>query len=483
VQIHARTLRNERERWAKDRLDAWLGAVISRAVSGEMLMAEGELSVSSTSRQGDGGSAAALFAKLGDPILEVRNDHFPTGVFIRRVIAVLDPDGEECLALEEDMSLVRLEPVNSDETVKVASIVDDDKFAALDSVLDETQFDDLIAGRAAAKGKELADFLVVVKPNFMFAYDRADRTTYTDPELVGHLVERLRRLGVGHVVVAEAQSTYGEFFDKRSVREVAEYLGYDRAAGYDIVDLTEDIDGERDFGPKLGTHPVPRTWRDADFRISFAKNKTHAYAYYTLTLKNIYGALPMANKFREYHCGRGIYETTIEYLRAFPVHFGLVDAYLSADGPFGIFADTRPNPTHTILGGSDLVAVDWVAATKMGIDPMISRYMPLAVCAFGKPAIILVGDDSPYRPWLNVPVALSLFTHKGLDAEYHFGNLLYAASAQMDEAHFTHKSKALHIRLLRKLTVPLRRTFFLRTGEKPTLANRAASWILYHMGY
>ena len=230
-------------------------------------------------------------------------------------------------------------------------------------------------------------------------------------------------------------------------------------------------------------HPVSRVWRDADFRISFAKNKTHAYAYYTLTLKNIYGALPLGNKFKEYHCGRDIYHTAIEYLSAFPVQYGLVDAHLSADGPFGIFSDTAPNDTRTVIGGASLVAVDWVGATKMGIDPMISQYMRLAVKAFGKPEIRLVGDSNPYRPWLNVPVALTLFTHRGLDAEHHFGNLFYAACAQMDETHFRHKDNGWHIRLLRRLTVPVRRTFFVRTGENPSLTNRVASWLLYRMGF
>jgi uncharacterized protein (DUF362 family) len=115
-------------------------------------------------------------------------------------------------------------------------------------------------------------------------------------------------------------------------------------------------------------HPVPTSWRDADFRISFAKNKTHAYAYYSLAIKNVYGALPLAAKFKEYHCKRDIYKTTMEYLQAFPVHFALIDAYLSADGPFGVFADPLPNPTRTIIGGANLVAVDWVGATKMGMS-------------------------------------------------------------------------------------------------------------------
>ncbi len=82
-----------------------------------------------------------------------------------------------------------------------------------------------------------------------------------------------------------------------------------------------------------------------------------------------------------------------------------------------------------------------------------------------------------------MPVALALFTNGGVDAEYHTGNLLYSAAAQMDETHFRHKSRSPLVRLLRRLTVPLRRAFFLRTGEDPSLANRFFSWLFYEMGF
>jgi len=483
IQIHSRTLRDEKEHWAKDQLDAFLGTIVSRTASGEILMERDRLTVSRFERRDYDPTSNKLFVKLGDPLIEVNNDHYPTAVFQRRIVNVRDPSGQECLALEEDMSRMRLEAVSSDKKVTVASIRDQDKFVALDKALDETGFDGLLDRHLAASNKTQADFSIVIKPNFMFAYNKRDKTTYTDPELVGHLVKRLRVAGFENIAVVEAQSTYGEYFDRRSVREMAEYLGFDGKAGYEVVDMTEDAHEQRHLGPPLGYHPVSTIWRDADFRISFAKNKTHAYSYYTLTLKNIYGALPLANKFKEYHCVRDIYHTAIEYLTAFPVHFGLVDAYVSADGPFGIFADTCPNHTHTVIAGEDLVAVDWVAATKMGIDPMISKYMRLAIKAFGKPEIRLIGDGSMYRPWLNVPVALTLFTHKGLDADHYFGNLFYTCCAEMDETHFTHKSKAIHIGLLRKLTLPFRRIFFVRTNENPTWAKRLASWLLYKLGY
>jgi hypothetical protein len=82
-----------------------------------------------------------------------------------------------------------------------------------------------------------------------------------------------------------------------------------------------------------------------------------------------------------------------------------------------------------------------------------------------------------------VPPIASLLAHRGMDAEYHFGNLLYSVSAQMDETHFHHKNNAWYIKLLRTITVPMRRTFFLRTGEDRSLPNRLLSRLFYYLGY
>lgn len=477
IQIAARTLRNDRTDWVKDQIDRYLGAVVNRWTSSEMRISPAGLAVVPVSPTVP--DAAEPLKKSGSPVLEVNNDHFPTAVFQRRIVEVCDGAGEKMLALEEDMSLMRLEPVKCARKAKVASCRGELKLASLGEALDRSGFDTAVREAHVRSGKPREQFLVVIKPNFMFAYDKRDVSTYTDPELVGALVSRIRGLGFPTVKVVEAQSTYGEFFDHRSVGDMADYLGF---TGYDVVDMTEDIDEYRDLSPALGRHPVSKTWRDADYRISFGKNKTHAYAFYSLCLKNIYGALPLANKFKEYHCGRDIYQTTIDYLRLFPVHFGIVDAWLSADGPFGVFADTGPNQTRTIIAGADIVAVDWVAATKMGIDPMVSKYMQLAVDVFGKPEIELVGDRGLYWPWLNVPAILPELAHKGMDAEYNFGNLLYSIAAHMDPARFQYRDKSIHVRLLRAITGPLRETFFLQTGRAATPLNKFFARLFYKLG-
>jgi hypothetical protein len=143
-------------------------------------------------------------------------------------------------------------------------------------------------------------------------------TTYTDPELVEFLIDRMYERGYRNLAVGEARSTYGAFFTNREVKTVADYIGL-KGKNYRIVDLSEDLE-EYSYAGKLGKHFVNREWKNADFRISFAKNKTHVYAYYTLTIKNIYGALPMENKFFEYHHERDIFSTTIEFIKDFPIH-------------------------------------------------------------------------------------------------------------------------------------------------------------------
>jgi hypothetical protein len=120
----------------------------------------------------------------------------------------------------------------------------------------------------------------------------------------------------------------------------------------------------------------------------------------------------------------------------------------------------------------------------MGLQPKISKYMELAVQTFGKPEIKLIGDRNPYRPWLNVPAALSMFTNFGLDANYYFGNLVYMSLAYMDESHFTFTPGEPLIRADRMALKPLQLAVFLQAGGERTLANKLFSkfekWIASH---
>jgi uncharacterized protein (DUF362 family) len=355
-----------------------------------------------------------------------------------------------------------LRSIHSDRVVTVAAVRDSDKFKALNNVLETTDFFRRLATAWEHSGKNKEDFSIIIKPNFMFMYSTKDRSTYTDPELVGYLIDRIRISGYRNLAVGEARSTYGTFFTNREVKTVADYIGL-KGRDCRIIDLSEDLE-EFQYSGKLGNHFVNREWKNADFRISFAKNKTHVYAYYTLTIKNIYGALPMENKFLEYHHERDIFSTTIEFIKHFPIHFAFIDAHLSADGPFGIFADKTPNKTETVIGSEDIVAADWVGAEKMGLDPMISDYMKQAVEAFGKPEIQLTGDRGLYPDWVNVWDVFPPFLFGGFDKHYYFGNLFYSIFSHMDPK-FQYKDPSLAKRFLRVLTDPIKDLFFQKTKE------------------
>jgi hypothetical protein len=85
----------------------------------------------------------------------------------------------------------------------------------------------------------------------------------------------------------------------------------------------------------------------------------------------------------------------------------------------------------TIIGGKNIVAVDWVGAAKMGIDPMLSRYMQEAVKVFGKPRIRVKGDDQLYEFWANTP-RIAAFGSRLLDRDFTFGYPVYYLMSEMD---------------------------------------------------
>jgi len=356
------------------------------------------------------------------------------------------------------------------------------KHDLLDRVLDESGFWEALERRLAASGKPRPEFLVLIKPNTMMVWARYDEdpANLTDPELVLHLVDRLHERGFARVVVVEAQNNYSHWYctdDPARGRTVVdvhrwEGIGYPvdeqgdsvDAAGrrdghFRLVDLTEDaaghthaFDEELCFIPRtslrrylhglvpcskrvrLGEHPLAPTLRDAEFRISFAANKTHTSCYNTLTLKNVYGCLPYANKFLEYHDKREFDWPTIVLLRAFPFHFGIIDAIFSADGVLGFKADCFPRMTRTIIAGEDLVAVDVVGSLKMGLDPLRSRLIWLGAQVFGYPVDRIewrADGKEPYPGWINVPRRYDWVQYWG-ENWYWVSRYLGQATSEMD---------------------------------------------------
>jgi uncharacterized protein (DUF362 family) len=343
------------------------------------------------------------------------------------------------------------------ETI-VSIVKGNDKKDILDQVLTDSKFFDVLEKYRVDSGKAKADFKIVIKSNFMMTYNKVDCTTYTDPELVEHLVDRLDANGYTNLTIVESQNTYGNYFKNRDVVSVAKYVEYSTDeqgnatdGKYKIVDLTEEME-PYDYKGSFGNHFASPTWKDADFRISFAKNKTHSFCYFTLTIKNIYGCLPVQNKYLEYHKKREFDWPTIEFLKHFPVHFGFIDAWISADGQLGVIADTSAEKTKTIIGGEKLVAVDHVGADRMRLDPCVSGFHSLAVEAFGNPerGVKVISNIDHYKNWENVNMLLPEMLDVMEEVPWAFSHFFMSAFIYADPEAFPCKVKGKILKWIRE---------------------------------
>ena len=277
-----------------------------------------------------------------------------------------------------------------------------DKFVAMRQAMLGSAFLEHVESALATSGKPRQGFLIAIKPNIMTASKWLDpNPVYTDPALVEFLIDRLRQQGFENIAVVEARNVYDYSYQGRSVQAVAEMLGY-TSRGYRIEDLSEQK-VPYDYGSVLGQHYVGRTWRDADYRISFAKNKTHWQCIYTGCLKNIYGCLPEADKMHHYHGKRReFYECCILIVDRFPVHFGFLDAWVSGDGFSGHVRDAKPNFTRTIFASENIFALDWVMGEKMEINPALNYVIQEALHRWGTINITRQGNMTTWHPWKNI---------------------------------------------------------------------------------
>jgi len=321
------------------------------------------------------------------------------------------------------------------------------KFELLDAALEEAQFESLLEEVWSTSGKSKDAFLVIIKPNLAMFFK--DPLTVTDPELVEHLVDRLWDLGYPKVVVGEAQNSFKRWLKKRDMVNIAREAGYHfrtpRGRTYEVIDLDKRRITEASECRIPGQHsirglPLSRDWKEADFRISFAKNKTHEQYFYTLCLKNLLGAIPLWDKHLHYHTRLKVWDVCLELYQRFPVQFNIIDAYKSSHGTTGAQV-AHPIKTETIIAGSNTLLVDWVGALKMGIDPYVSPLNKKALETLDLPEHYqVIGNLAPYKGWKNANPLISRFFFRMEEAD-RLRHILWPASFKNDSKRFPWKHR------------------------------------------
>jgi len=258
-----------------------------------------------------------------------------------------------------------------------------------------------IEARANWLHKSIHDMRIVIKPTFMLGYSHRDVSPITDPSLVEDLAKYLHELGCTDVAVLEGTNIYDHFFQNRSVENVASYFGI-CSDNYRIVNATQE-QVPHSYKRGMAQYSISHSWRDADFRISFPKLRSHPIELALLSIGNIewVGGRCDEYLFVERQASRAT--AVMMLLDEFPPHYALIDGYDSApDGLVGVMGCARPKSPMRFYAGGDALAVDIVSARHAGIaDPRDSSILHAACHWFGGWAekIIIVGTDEPIARW------------------------------------------------------------------------------------
>ena len=271
-----------------------------------------------------------------------------------------------------------------------------EKLACFKELLALTHFDETLLRTHENSQKAKSDFKIVIKPNIMtFVTFNGYQAIVTDKELVEFLVDHILELGFSDISICEAQHDVGRMLKNHTVEFVADKVGYRPRGRYRIIDLTLESEPfnytykDRKGKTKTWKDKVGKSWKEADFRITFAKCKTHEHDWMTLGLKNIYGSFPPADKVCRYHIKNEVFDVTARSIANFPVHFSFIDAWLGSDG-FQGYKFAHPKELNMLFGGDNPIAVDMEVFKRAGLDFRKSNILRKAVDQ------LYDGDYPPY---------------------------------------------------------------------------------------
>jgi len=215
---------------------------------------------------------------------------------------------------------------------------------------------------------------VVLKPNIC-----APKTEWTgavtSADLVARVIRGLQPL-THHIAVGD--SPFAGYHARRTMR----------AAG--IAQVVEELGAEPlDFNACERVHiPVPqgsvfqeltvvKPVTEADVIINMPVIKTHILTLVTLSMKNMKGVVPGSLKHEAHR--RGIHKAIVDINRAVPSTLVIMDADvgMEGNGPINGF----PRPLGLVIVGTNVVAVDAVAATIMGVNPAEVKHLRYAARA------------------------------------------------------------------------------------------------------
>ena len=209
---------------------------------------------------------------------------------------------------------------------------------------------------------------VLIKPNYVVAKHPSTGIT-TDSRIIEEIIEFVKRCGVKDIVVGEGGAGDTErAFDVVGIRDVTS------RQKVKLVNLNQEsrINVKVPHSLALAEVGVAKTVLDSSCIINVPKLKVHHMAIVTLCMKNLMGVILPKSIMHS-----NINEKIVDLASLFKdkVKINVVDGLVGAE-----FEETSGSPVEMalIIAGQDMVAVDTVGTTIMGIDLEKVKYLQLA---------------------------------------------------------------------------------------------------------
>ena len=214
-----------------------------------------------------------------------------------------------------------------------------------------------------ARGPVLAGKTVLVKPNILLD-DEPSKAITTHPVFVEAVIRFLQSRGAEKIYVGDSPGIHAPSFKPRK-------------SG--IFDVCEKTGAEWVYFSKNATSlllpsgkmPIAKIIDEVDYFFSLPKLKTHELMGYTGAIKNTFGLIPHLHKTRQHATHRSsqaMASFLVDLNEGITPDFIFMDAITAMEGPGP--GNGHPYPLHLILGSTNLLAIDLIATTIIGYNPL-----------------------------------------------------------------------------------------------------------------
>jgi uncharacterized protein (DUF362 family) len=225
------------------------------------------------------------------------------------------------------------------------------------------------------------DKVVLLKPNLIAIDPQA--ITNTHPAVIAAAREAFLRLGAADVLIGDGS---GIERDSQAILESMRMREFAGPLAKIFVDLNiDDVDlvTLKTRASRLKELYFPKTVCHADFLVSMPKLKTHHWAGVTLSLKNMFGAVPGGcyGWPKNVLHWAGIDRAILDINAAVRPDFAIVDGIVGMEGNGPIQGATKS--AGVLILGDDPVAVDSTCARVMGLLPEKIKHIAQAAMLLG----------------------------------------------------------------------------------------------------